>query len=92
MSETLSSDLTTESSDFSDKTLINFLFQINQADKAKNGFFELISKRNKALLKKELGEGNLLSFDSELFAKLANEILEANLSALKDFKDFYSVF
>ena len=92
LSETIYSELTNEAKvDINEKNLINYLFQINQVDKAKNGYFELISKRNRSMIKKELGDGNLISFDTELFSKLANEILESNLNALKTFKDYYSV-
>ena len=75
-----------------EKEIINNLFLINQVDRAKNGYFEFMSKKNKTLIKKELGDGNLISFDIELFSRLANEILESNLNALKTFKNYYLVF
>lgn len=92
MIENLHSEMINENnSEAIEKSLINLLFQINQIDKAKNGYFEFISRQNKALIKKELGDGNLLSFDVELFARIANEILESNLNALKTFKTYYLV-
>lgn len=90
--QTLYTDLVNDKqNDGNDKTLINYLFQINQAEKAKQGFFELISMRNKDMLKRELGDGNLVLFDVELFSRLAHDILESNLNALKTFKDYYLV-
>lgn len=91
-SETLYNDLVNENkNDLNEKDIINYLFQINQIDRAKNGYFDLMSKKNKTLIKKELGDGNLISFDIELFSHLANEILESNLNALKTFKNYYMV-
>ena len=93
LSETLYNDLLNENkTDLNEKEIINNLFLINQVDRAKNGYFEFMSKKNKTLIKKELGDGNLISFDIELFSRLANEILESNLNALKTFKNYYMVF
>lgn len=90
--QTLYNDLVNSKLDgISEKLLVNYLFQINQPDKAQEGFFALISACNKAQIKKEIGEGNLLSFDTYIFSKLALQILEASLNSQKTFKDFYSV-
>lgn len=92
MTDMLVNDLIGEKTEYNEKEIIFYLFEINQSEKAKIGYLDKMSKNISNTLKKELGnEGMLITYDVEFFQKTTTNFLDTIIQAFKNFSEYYFV-